>query len=542
MNARSPASAGAILRGALPGLVLATLVLLPFVDKAFTIDDTVFLFEAVHATKDPLHPTAFEMAWTHEVQRVSAFVPTGPVTAWLLVPAVLAENSERAAHVMQLSMLWLAVIATVALALRLGLSPAWAAASGLLLGATPAVLGMAGTAMPDVPAMALSAAGIWQLLAWLQDRRARQAFLAAILLGLAPLARTHLILLFGVGALFTAGDVFSLRAWRAAPWSRWLPLMIAPVVSAGVMVLTRDPSPSSVSIAGAAAGFSTLEHLAPNVLAFAVHWALAFPFTLPWVLLRWRPILARWSVLFAAAVVTSVLLYVARPKGSPWLVPVATLSIAALVDVLLDALRKRDSTQFTLGIWLLLALPTAIYLHLPSKYCLASAPAAAILVARAMASAPRLGRAVLAATTAASVLLGVAILRADATFAGLGRTAAQTLIAPAVARGHRVWYVGHWGFQWYAERAGARFFPVTPPFPRTGDLVVACVNCEPHLWVDEMGELVPLKRVRHRDPGGRVMDRATGSGFFSNTWGYLPWSWGDSVVDGFDVFRVEHRD
>jgi hypothetical protein len=34
------------------------------------------------------------------------------------------------------------------------------------------------------------------------------------------------------------------------------------------------------------------------------------------------------------------------------------------------------------------------------------------------------------------------------------------------------------------------------------------------------------------------MDRRTGSGFFSNSWGYLPWSWGDGVIDAYDVWRV----
>jgi hypothetical protein len=208
--------------------------------------------------------------------------------------------------------------------------------------------------------------------------------------------------------------------------------------------------------------------------------------------------------------------------------------------VIVDGVRRRDALQSTLGLWLLLALPTAIYVHLPSKYLLVSAPAAPILVARLAAGAPRLGRAVIAVTAVAGVLLGIAILRADAVFAGAGRTAARTLIAPQVAQGRRVWFAGHWGFQWYAEQAGARFFPVRPPFPANGDLVVVSANSEPHIVDAEMEALVPAGTTRLGGPGGRVMDKEAGAGFYSNAWGFLPWSWGRDFADSFSVTVVRH--
>jgi hypothetical protein len=55
-----------------------------------------------------------------------------------------------------------------------------------------------------------------------------------------------------------------------------------------------------------------------------------------------------------------------------------------------------------------------------------------------------------------------------------------------------------------------------------------------------MEALVPVRRVASAEPGGRVMDRPSGAGFFSNTWGYLPWSWGRDAQDGFDVYVVRH--
>jgi len=142
-------------------------------------------------------------------------------------------------------------------------------------------------------------------------------------------------------------------------------------------------------------------------------------------------------------------------------------------------------------------------------------------------------------TVALGISLGAGILLADSAFSGFSRSAASTLIAPAVARGHRVWYVGHWGFQWYAEKAGARYFTSTPPYPAIGDLVVSSVNSEPSLEVEEMDALVRLRRIEDRSPGGRIMSREAGAGFYSNFWGYLPWAWGEDLIDAFDLWMVK---
>src|SRR5205814_1613108 len=115
------------------------------------------------------------------------------------------------AHQVQLAAFAFAIAATVALALRLGLSQARATVAGLLLAATPAALAMAGTAMPDVPAMGLGALAMERLIAWRDERRAHQALAASIVFALATLARPHLLTLAGPAALVLLGDkVFAL--------------------------------------------------------------------------------------------------------------------------------------------------------------------------------------------------------------------------------------------------------------------------------------------------------------------------------------------
>jgi hypothetical protein len=541
-----------VLTCAAPSILVAALVLLPFLDTPFTIDDTLFLEQATHLLTDPLHPTAFETVWSEASvpQRMSQIMPSGAVAAWFLVPAALAGGSERIAHLTQLAAFVLAILATVSLALRLGIARRFATIAGLLLAATPAALGMAGTAMPDVVAMALGVAGVERAVAWKQDRRIHQAVVATIVLGLAPLARSHLLLVLAVAVLLLAGDYLVKPSWRGERWTLWVPIAVGPILTIAVTLVTRDPAGTAGDLADATRNLSHAKYAAVNSVAFAIHWVLALPLALPWLVLRSRPIVRRWWVpaVAAAACTGGILASPWEPTRWPFLaVPIAAIGATVLFDVFADAWARRDSTQLTLGAWLLVALPIAIYLHMPSKYLLASAPAAALLVARSMAAASKnLFRALAAATLAAGLALGVAILRANATFARAGRDAAAAMIAPSVAAGHRVWFAGNWGFKWYAQRAGGRVVTLTPPFPAPGDLLVIAYRAEPNVSTLRMlQELYPrvslIRRIVHQDPGGRTMSHPDGAGFFSNAWGYLPWVWssGNHPLEMVYLWRID---
>ncbi len=537
-----------ILRSAIPALLLSTLILVPFFNKAFTIDDPVFLSEARHALSDPLHPTAFVMTWDEKPERVSQLVPTGPVMAWLLIPTVLTNNAEWVAHATQLVMLWLAVLATVSLAQRLDLQKPWPAAAGLLVVAMPAVLGLAGTAMPDVPAMAIGVAGIERLVAWSQDRRASQAVMAALLLGLAPLTRPHLFLLLGVGGIFLLQPSFSLAVIRNR-YSAFFPLVAALFITVVVYFITSDPDPGAGSLVGAAVRYSSISlmRVAKNFVALPIHWVLAMVFALPWLALRWRAMLKDRQVMLAAVggtLISGVALAYTDRVSIP-LSFIAGLGIGVLWDMIADGWKKRDSIELALGFWTLIALPTLFYAQLPPKYLVASAPAAALLIVRELTS--RRGNQVwiiLGAAVMIGTFLGIAILRADATIAGLGRRAAAELIAPHTAAGRNVWFVGHLGFQWYAENSGACPLTVTPPYPSAGDLLVMSIAGVPNERVLLMieNQFPNLSRVAHIEdtrPGGRIMNKRLGAGFYSNHSGYWPWIWSDSLVDQITVWQLQ---
>lgn len=525
----------AVARAAAPALLAATLVLAAFHDKAFTIDDSFFLAEAQHVLEDALHPTAFNIVWAQVPERVSQIMASGPVMPYLLVPTVLLDGAEWMAHLTQFLVLALAIIATVALALRVGLTPRGARLAALFLVATPAALAMASTSMPDIAAMAFGVAGMERLYAWKQGGRWHQAFAASLLLGLACLARSHLMVLLGIGALalLDGHEIFRWQRWWAVPLSRWIPLVGALALLALGAWLTQDPlKAGGTSIVGGIRGLMSFKNMGYRLLAFGGYWALASSLVIPWALLRFRQL--PWWILIPAGALAWWILHSAPPH---WMIPVFGLATVVFWDLVRLIWRRKDHLQLVLTAWLFLALPVVLYVQIAAKYIVASAPAAALILARAVDQrAGRFAHLVAGIAVSAGLALGILIISADAVFAGLGRRAADELIAPQVALGKSVWYTGHWGFHWYAEKAGARPLTRTPPYPQPGDIVVSSTATHSGHLVNILPRRQLIGSLSDASPGGRIM--SSGAGFYSHYYGYLPWSWGQNELEHFKVWLI----
>jgi hypothetical protein len=458
-------------------LALAAIVLLPFLGKAYTIDDPVFLREAQTVLTDPLHPSAFQIVWASERHlRASEFLPGGPVAAYVLVPLALARWQEWAGHLLMLIYLGIAIVATAALARRFGLSPWAQQAAALLTASAPVALGMAGTVMPDIPAMMFVALGMERFVAWTQDHRRGAGILAALFLALAALTRINLLVLLAITGYYALRRSVILRQ----DWRNVLPVVLAGALVLLAMIVTRDPGASGGTVVN------------------AVGRQLGFDFSKRHVV----------ALLIAYMTMTPV--------------------VVALVT------RRRLEPSGLLWVWLLVPIPVIAYVQMAPKYLLSVLPAVAILAAHGLDRiASR--RVVLGLLTAAGATLGILILRADARMAGTARAAAERLIRPRVQAGERVWFAGHWGFHWYAEAAGAVPLSVDPPFPSRGDIVVSSSVDRPVGLLPSVPRTL-IETWGSSKPAGQVMSRH--AGFYSDLWGLLPWWWEPPLGPGFQVWRV----
>lgn len=519
-----------------PGALLALALLVPFLGKAHTIDDVTFLLQAQHCLHDPLHPTAFDLVADGHRIRLSSALVSGPVMAYLLVPAALLGGAEWAAHLVQLLLMLAAVLATVAIGLRMGLHIGEARMAGLLLAGTPAAAAMASTSMADVPSMAFGVLGVERLLCWRDEGRWHQGLAAGLALALAALARPQMLLLAAIALIAWYGGTRPGSIARAG-WR----IVLAPALAAAVFLLvsrlTADPALPRGDSVGAVLARLQGGDLPSKLSQFSAHWMLALPLAAPWWLARWRQ-MSRDPLLWAFAAAGAVVLF--GGGGSPLavaLVPLALLGLMAVMDVLADAVRRGDRDQLLLGSWLLLALPTFGYFHVPAKYLVPSAPAVALLVARLLRRRDgRLAPAAAWGVVTAGAALSVLIMLADAEFADVGRRAARELIAPRVRAGQRVWYGGGWGFQWYAMQAGATVLASTPPYPEPGDLIVTSGVSPGARLSAALADSLTSRRVRSRF--GRILSPADHAAFYAPELGVLPWTWHNGQIEDVKVWRV----
>jgi len=317
-----------------------------------------------------------------------------------------------------------------------------------------------------------------------------------------------------------------------------LPLVAAWLLAGAAMLVTADPAAAHGTILDAIRGREPLHRVSMNVAGFGAHWLTTVPLALPWLWARGRVLVRDVVSWLAFAVVVTLLLLKVVPRLHAPLAIATALAFAVLLDVFRDAWQRRDRTQLLLGVWLLPALAALTYVQLPCKFLLVSVPAAALLVVRLMErEQARLPAAVVGAMIAVATVLGVLIVLADSEFANAGRRAALAEIAPRVRAGEHVRFYGAWGAQWYAMHAGAEVAAAGDPRPAPGDILVASVGTPGILPGNDLA-LEPLGDVTVTSHFGQAMSRTEGAGFYSNWYGYLPWTWKNGMIERIVAWKV----
>jgi hypothetical protein len=488
-------------------------MLAPFWDKAYTIDDATFITAADHVRAHPLHPGNFV------VQQDGATVHLSWLryltTAYLLWPAAALDNAEWAGHAVMLLLFFVAVVATAALALRLGLGEKEARVAALLVATAPAALVMASTVMPDIPALSLGVLAVERTLAWRSERRLSQALAAALLLVAATLARSHAGLLLGVCAL----------ALSDAPGDAG---RFFPVVTAAALLVVLAAA-AHLGTHAKALGVGWGLQPASNAIALGVHQVLTVPLAIAFFLLRPRIVL---GALYGVACAGSLLLlyFGGQPLQRYWALPLAALGFATVADLVRRSWRG-GGVDRALGAWLLLPLPLILYDHLPSKYLAPVAPAVALLIARALPDDWR-RRAIAWGMPALGALLSLVVIFADARFAGLARSMAATLTREQ-PRGKHLSVDGMWSFPYYVARAGGiGVGHLQRPGP--GDRMLRSSY--------NTGELEHYERSRlvatWPGPTSWVHIMGHQAGFYSNNWGFWPFALYLDRIDQYEVWEI----
>jgi 4-amino-4-deoxy-L-arabinose transferase-like glycosyltransferase len=535
-------SAGQPRREALLVATLTVVLLLPFVGKAFHVDDPLFLWTAKQIRSHPLDFYGFRVNWYGTEQPMSEVTKNPPLGAFFLAAASSVGGwSEAALHLAFLLPAVAAALGTLRLARRLSSQPVVATLAAI---ATPAFVVSATNVMCDVLLVAL---WVWAVELWIrgiESRRGGILFLSVLLVSLAALTKYFGLAL--VPLLFVDGLT---RTRRPGPWAVFL--LVPILVLAGYQMWTR--SLYGHGLLSDAASYSGLVRFREgSVLSAKLLAGLSFAggclapvvFFAPGL---WRPRTLAVAVGVAAVVALGARMTLpAKALGVAsagsivqlFLFALAGVGVAALAAS--DAWPRRDADAILLALWVGGTLVFAILLNwtVNARSILPAAPAVGILIARRLErrAGGVSGRSHFPyAALGAAAALCLALAWADARFAAVARTAARTLSAPASGT---LWFEGHWGFQHYMEARGARALDWRRSRLAAGDRVA--------IPVDNANVVaLPADAVVHREirdlpvlPFLATLNPRVGAGFYAEEWGPLPFAFGRIPPDRYVLLEV----
>lgn len=113
-------------------------------------------------------------------------------------------------------------------------------------------------------------------------------------------------------------------------------------------------------------------------------------------------------------------------------------------------------------------------------------------------------------------------------------------IAAVVGASSTFWYIGEWGMRHYMDKVGARVLPATSNEPKIGDFVV--IPDMPNFWVpsqllQQRLVFVTARRYSSAVPI-RLFNRRSHAGFYAHLWGILPFAFSKEPDEIFEIYKV----
>ena len=535
----------------LSAAALASLV--PFSGKAFNVDDTLFIYVARQITQHPLDPFGFKVNWFIDAVPMAYETKNPPLASYYLAAAAsLVGWPERALHLAFLLPALAAVLGTYSLAQRFTNSPLLAAAATLL---APAFLVSASSVMCDTMMLAL---WIWAIIFWIEGFEPQKPvylLVSVLLITLCTLTKYY-----GAALILLLPAYSFARQRRLGSWAWYLLLPI--LLLTGYQHWTK--AVYGLRMITSAAHFSTGMRQGRNasVLAKALI-DLSFVGGCALPALTFAPALWIRKKILAVCVVSAVagfLISTGRIGLGESLGPrdfsrhsVAvgiqlTLFIAAGFSVMAlaaaDAWKRRDADALLLALWVFGTFIFTGFVNwtINARSVLPLIPAVGILLARGVDALPvnamRWRAAMLAMALAASGAVSLWLTWGDAELANSARTAATLIQQKTRNQSGTVWFMGHWGFQYYMESYGARPVVIEDPPRQPGDYVVEVRN---NLRLLEMRPQFVASRDVIQIPvnlGITTIQSELGAGFYSSDSGPLPFAIGAVPPERYDLLRL----
>lgn len=553
-NQNLPSGPSTTLRDCLILVALTLACLLPFVGKAFNIDDPMYLWAAEHILAHPLDFYGFAVNWEGYSMPMPVVMKNPPGVSYYIAGASLVTGmGEVGLHIAFLLQAVAVSLGTYFLARRF---TSYAVLAALATVLTPVYLVSGTTLMADMLTLAF---WVWAVYFWVRglDTGAAASLAASgLLVAAATLTKYPGMSLI---PLLLAYALISRR--RFALWAPWIALPV--VLLALYQWATYEMYGQGLLFAAASYAGEIRQKVSSG---FLLKGALGLSFAGGSYItaLFFAPFIWRGRILAAMAALPAVFfLILMKAGGLPvleftgpdgaagwWLAAQAAVFMLAGVNLLAlpltDTARRRDLPSMLLLLWVLGTFVFSAFVNwaVNVRTMMPMAPAVGILIARGLEDrwAGRV-KLIAWAPLIPALFVSLMVTLADYSLAHAARHAAQSIYARYSVQtgksGSGLWFQGHWGFQHYVERAGGRIIDWKASRIRQGDIVVIPVN-NYDIDILPMGSLAFVEQVDiPLFSGAATMYEPAGAAFYSSRGGPLPYAFGRVFEDTYLIMYAK---
>jgi len=523
----------------LSGLTLAAL--LPFLNKAYDIDDPLFLWMGQQIMRQPFDPYGGIVHWSSLAQPMWVAMQNPPLCSYYIAAiGSFVGFGEVAMHGAFLLPAILAVIGTFALAKRLCRSPLTAAFLTLF---TPVFLISASHVMCDVMLLAF---WTWAIHFWIVglDRRKCSLLLASAVLTTGAMLTKY----FGISLvpLLLVYTLMQERRIRLHLSYLTIPVLVAlgfelvtrakyeHALFSNAMLYLRDvagevriPIQNKLLTGCSFIGGS----LIGAVFLTSIRSAKAVVGGIGFLLLI--------GVLFWTCVPMPAELgangLAVRFQGCLF----ATIGVSLLTLAMWDFRISQDADSLLLLLWTVgtFAFVALLNWSITARTILPMTPAVSILLMRYWdrTGERKLTNLMKLRWVGAAAIVSLIVAGADNSEAGASRAGARYFQKRFGRKQAQVWFLSHWGFQFYMEQWKAK--PLTHDASiHRGDLVIIPSNNAD--YVPLTNDAVPVVEItRPIMPLVATFAPGTGAGFYSSVRGPVPWAFAQTTPARFEAFK-----
>ncbi len=532
-------------------VIVTVACLIPFVNKAFHIDDPLFIWSAKRIQINPVDFYGFKVNW-YGTEMPMAEVTENPPGACYYIAMVgkLFGWSEIVLHTAFLMPAAVAALGMYYLAKQFCSQPVLAT---LVAVSTPAFFVSSTNVMCDTMMLAF---WVWAVVFWvegLKTNKKSRLFFAAVLIAICALTKYFGIALLGLLFVYSLVQKRKLGVWV-------LYLLIPPVILAGYLWAAQ--SLYGRGLLSEAASFAVRFRWKEKAALFQKGLTgLAFAGGCIMTGLFYVPLLWSRRVMIVGAILTIlfILILASTEKigstptrhidGVKWgfLIQVALMaaggvSLVALAGV--DIRQCRDADSLLLLLWVVGIFFFASFINwtVNARSILPMVPAAGILLVRQVERLSktkreaRMWRVAWPLVPAAVVALSVGW--ADYAWANTARGAAETISKSFENYKGNIWFQGHWGFQYYMESNGHKALDFKHSKPASGDIIIVpSNNC--FSWNLPQKDFLLSQTFQVEPPRWlATMNLSLGAAFYADVWGPMPFAVGPVAAEKYQAYIV----